>query len=443
MHKKLFTAMLAGGIIVPVLAQADDSIVTIYGKLRADFENVKATGATNPANDIPSRNRVSSNTSYIGFKGSEDLGLGLKAIYQIEQGVNVDSGPSSTSGNGFANRNSNVGLSSKSLGTAFYGNWETPYKLTTKVLDPFDNVSVFSAYRAIFGSPGGNVNSNPTGSATSGSSIAAGFGRRENNSVQYWMPNYKGLSARLAYEANEGRSAISAANANTVNPYLWSASATYESSPYYLSVGYERHRDFLVNSLANTTAVVFPLALGTPTRSQDTGIRVGAGYTTDITGLGTSRIVAAYERLEYNATGAAIGPNVSRFTKNNYFVAASHKYGGNIFRASYAQASDGGCTFTDGTACSSAGLGAKAFSLGYGYALSKRTEVYAAFVRIINDSRAAYNFGANGLGTTVVAPPGVNGANPAAFTGAGFSGNTGIGAGADPTGYGLGINHVF
>ncbi|MGH8709884.1 MAG: porin [Burkholderiales bacterium] len=424
--------MLAGSLIIPALAQADNEFVTIYGKMHADFENVSATGATNPANNIPSQNRVSSNSSYIGFKGSEDLGLGLKAIYQIEQGVNVDRGPSSTSGNGFANRNSNVGLSSKTLGTAFYGNWDTPYKVVVRALDPFYSVSIFSAYRAIFGTPGGNVNSSPTGSATSGGTSAAGFGRRENNSIQYWTPNYKGFSARVAYEANEGRSAISATNANTVNPYLWSAAATYESGPYYLSVGYERHRDFLVNSLANTTPVVFPLGLGTPTRSQDTGVKVGAAYSTDITGLGTSRIVAGYERLEYNATGADIGTNVSRFTKNNYFVAVSHKTGGNIFRASYAQASDGGCTFTNGTACNSAGLGAKAFNLGYGYALSKRTEVYAAFVRIINDSRAAYNFGANALGTTITGSQTT-----------GFTPGTGIGAGADPTGYGIGIIHVF
>jgi len=427
MGNKLFAVVLASGLMTPTLTLADSSFVTIYGRVSADFENVKASGGATPANDIPSRNRISSNSSYIGFRGKEELGAGVNAIFQIESGVAVDNGASSTGSGTFATRNSNVGLSSNSLGTVFYGNWETPYRITTKVLDPFYAISVFTAYRAIFGTPGGNVNSSPTGSATTGGASAAGFGRRENNSIQYWTPNYHGLSGRVAYEVNEGRSNTSAGN--TVNPYLWSLAVTYDQGPYYLSVGYERHRDFLVPTAA-TPQAAFPLGLGTPTRSQDSGVRVGAGYTTEATGLGKTRLVAGYERLTYNTSGAASGAFVNSFDKNNYFVGVSHKIGGNILRTSYAQANDGSCTFTNGSACSTAGLGAKAFNVGYGYSLSKRTEVYVAYVRILNDAGAAYNFGQNAIGATVA------GSATAGFTG-------GIGAGADPTGYGLGIIHLF
>ncbi|MGH8751873.1 MAG: porin, partial [Burkholderiales bacterium] len=256
MKKALLSLLVASAVVSIGTAHADTSFVDIYGRLNVDFESVKASGSTGAANDIPSRNRVSNNTSYIGFRGSEELLSGVRAIFQIESAVAVDSATVSATSGIFASRNSNVGLASKTLGTVFYGVWETPYKLTTKVLDPFYGISIFSAYRAIFGSPGGNVNSTPTGSATTGGSSAAGFGRRENNSIQYWSPNFNGLSGRIAYEANEGRSNTSAGN--TVNPYLWSAAATYDKGPYDLSVGYERHRDFLVTTAA-TPVAAFPL----------------------------------------------------------------------------------------------------------------------------------------------------------------------------------------
>ncbi|MBP9528622.1 MAG: porin, partial [Laribacter sp.] len=86
MNKKLIAAALASAFIAPAVL-AD---VQIYGVMNADVESVKATGAVNPAQDTKSATRVSSNTSRIGFKGDEDLGNGLKAIWQVEQWVFLD-----------------------------------------------------------------------------------------------------------------------------------------------------------------------------------------------------------------------------------------------------------------------------------------------------------------------------------------------------------------
>ena len=66
--------------------------------------------------------------------------------------------------------------------------------------------------------------------------------------------------------------------------------------------------------------------------------------------------------------------------------------------------------------------GANSFAVGWGYALSKRTEVYTLYTAIDNHSAAGYDFGSNAIGVK---------AGGAAFVG------------ASPKGGLLGIKHVF
>ena len=93
MNKKLLAAALSAAFVAPA-ALAD---VTTYGVINSSVEFAKATGATNSALDVKSVNRVTANNSRIGFKGWEDLGNGLKAIWQVEQNVDIDTGNSGTS----------------------------------------------------------------------------------------------------------------------------------------------------------------------------------------------------------------------------------------------------------------------------------------------------------------------------------------------------------
>jgi predicted porin len=93
---------------------AAEGPITLYANLYVDFESVSASGsAAGGSNDLSRRNRVSSNSSYVGFRGVEPLGGGLEAWFQIENSVRPDS---SQSGDVFASRNSGVG---------FKGNWGT------------------------------------------------------------------------------------------------------------------------------------------------------------------------------------------------------------------------------------------------------------------------------------------------------------------------------
>ncbi|MCH2222496.1 MAG: porin, partial [Dechloromonas sp.] len=112
----------------------------MYGVADATFDSVKATGGTNAGGisanaqgvqvqgahnaaerpDYNNRNRVTSNSSYIGFKGVEDLGNGLKAVFQFESGLNTDG----TAGV-WNNRDTFVGLAG-GFGTIVAGNLTGP-----------------------------------------------------------------------------------------------------------------------------------------------------------------------------------------------------------------------------------------------------------------------------------------------------------------------------
>ncbi|ATP33633.1 hypothetical protein CR207_15790 [Chromobacterium violaceum] len=76
MKKSLIALLVA---TLPAAAFAD---VTIYGKIKGGVEYVD--------NGVTKQTNVDDLGSRIGFKGSEDLGNGLKTIWQVETGFGID-----------------------------------------------------------------------------------------------------------------------------------------------------------------------------------------------------------------------------------------------------------------------------------------------------------------------------------------------------------------
>jgi len=97
MKRSLFLAAVATLAGTSALAQ---SSVTIYGRLNTSVERQKDGDESITA--------LQNNASRIGFKGTEDLGGGLKASFLIEHGFNVDTG--AQSGAAFWGRESWVAL---------------------------------------------------------------------------------------------------------------------------------------------------------------------------------------------------------------------------------------------------------------------------------------------------------------------------------------------
>src|SRR4030095_3203052 len=95
MNKKLVAVAVAGVLAPPLAAQAQTANVTLYGRLNLTMEAVKAESPDPnlPVTASPQNRtlyRVNSNSSRLGVRGSEALGGGLSAIFQIESGVNAD-----------------------------------------------------------------------------------------------------------------------------------------------------------------------------------------------------------------------------------------------------------------------------------------------------------------------------------------------------------------
>jgi len=189
--------------VTSTTALAQESSTQIYGTLNVDVERVEAGGT------VPPRNRVTQNSSNLGFRGEEKIGGGLAAIWQIESGVAVDSGGSS-----IASRNTAIGLKG-GWGSLRLGQWDTPYKVISGITDPMYFTGI-TYTGALIGTPGFGVGPVTIG-APGASSANASFERRQGNSVQYWSPAFAGATFRFAYSANESRTA-------NLNPQIFSGS---------------------------------------------------------------------------------------------------------------------------------------------------------------------------------------------------------------------------
>ncbi|MBT8419521.1 MAG: porin, partial [Gammaproteobacteria bacterium] len=178
MQKKLLSLAIAGALAIPGAAMADvqsksGGDVTIYGKFHASWDYVDA--GTSNSDDSDDNTAVFRN-SRLGFKGSEDLGNGLKGIWQVE--THLDTGD-----DGVHLRNTYVGLQSDNFGKIFFGKHDTPYKTATAKLDIFSDT--IADYNNIIGYHDSGSN----------------FNEREPQLVTYETPNFNGFKAQIARES--------------------------------------------------------------------------------------------------------------------------------------------------------------------------------------------------------------------------------------------------
>lgn len=332
MNKKLIALAVAGACVAPAAMAQTANPVTLYGRIYATFETVQATGGTGA--DVTSRNRVSDQASLLGVRGTEDLGGGLKAVWQLETAFKPDQNDST-----FAARNSGVGLQG-AWGTVMMGRWDTPYKTTTIAVDPYGDLTVGGITSAMSGSGIRNVQ--------------AEFDRRDQNVVQYWSPSWAGFEFRASYSANEGRTA-------TVNPRSNGGSLTWKGGPIY--VGYAYHE-------------LFDTSFGTPVLSKQQANAL-FGYVD----IGPVRI------------GADFNKNMRTGLKdqNAWMGNIVWTIGNNQLSYQHSDMKDGELdTVATQPHC-------KSDTLGWQYNFSKRTFFLAQYTTIDNNATSTCNFGANTL----------------------------------------------
>ncbi len=143
--------------------------------------------------------------SRLGVKGSEDLGGGLKAQFQLEAGILADTGAQANASS-FFSRQSWVGLSSSTWGALTVGRQTIPQY---DILDAFDT----------FG----------TGVGSSASSSIVSTTSRANNSVKYSSPNLGGFSGVAL--VGMGETTPSATNSGD-NANVYALGGTYSNGPF-------------------------------------------------------------------------------------------------------------------------------------------------------------------------------------------------------------------
>lgn len=149
MRKKLTALVLSA---LPLAAVAD---VSLYGEIKAGVEgrNIQLQ-LTEPLQNIQPqvtkrksriRTKISDFGSFIGFKGSEDLGDELKAVWQLEQDVSVAGGGATRWGN----RESFVGLAGE-FGTLRAGRVANQFDDASQAIDPWDSNNDVASQLGIF-----------------------------------------------------------------------------------------------------------------------------------------------------------------------------------------------------------------------------------------------------------------------------------------------------
>lgn len=354
MQKKIIALAIAAAISAPALALADTANVTVYGQANVSYDITK--------NGIVGANKVSSNISRIGLKGSEDLGGGLNAIWQIESLVNIDG--AATAGNALGGRNTFAGLASDSMGKVVLGRHDTPYKLATRGFDQFaDNIA---DNRSLMGSTGGGF---------------ANHDLRATDVIAYISPAMSGFTAAVAYVANAEGNVAAAGGKGTA----WSLAGMYDNAGINVGFGYQAVKGGAVNN-----ASLPALADG----DKASAWKLGGGYTMD-----AFNVNAIYEKTTNTIAGATAGQ------QTNIYLSGKYSFGNDAVKLAYTQA---------GKVQGVAGTDAKQVSVGYDHNLSKRTSVYALYTQVSNGTGAAYGLtGATGV-TGAVA--GVLGQKPTAFS---------------------------
>ena len=187
----------------------------------------------------PRRTRITVGTSNWGFRGYEDLAPGLRAVWQLESGFQIDQNV----GPGIGARDSKVGLQSPMWGEIFMGQWDTPYKYISLPVNPLKGGYVFDR-TAITGNPGFGVNNTTTQFTRGNVKADAAFDRRQGNSVQYWTPTWVASACASSIRRTRARARSSRADRSS-SPSSNAVSAVWTWGQLSLRYGYEEHMGLL------------------------------------------------------------------------------------------------------------------------------------------------------------------------------------------------------
>lgn len=334
MKKKLIVSALLAG--ASQLASAQSS-VTIYGMI--DMAVVRESGGV-----VGPMTRVTSGTtggSRLGFKGTEDLGNGLKALFLLENGFQGDTGTAGQGGLIFG-RQVYVGLQG-GFGTVLVGRQYTPHYLVQVFADPFGSGWVGDTKNLL---------------GTTGNSFS-----RMDNTVKYQSPVVGGFSAELVAAPGE-------VSGDSASGRQLGGSLAWANGPLQVRAGYHNRN--------NNTATV------TGTENAKNWV-LAAVYD-----FGKFRLHGLYDwnrglnsSVLRNTANPYGRPAIASTDSRDAMVGLSVPFGVHALLASYIYKDDRTGFNQD----------ASQIAIGYRYTLSKRTDFNIAYAKIDNRRGASYTVG--------------------------------------------------
>lgn len=327
MQKKIIALAIAGLASTAAFAQSN---VTIYGRIDTGFQS--RLGSSGGLSNVPSKQEIGSGIesgSRIGFKGVEDLGNGLKAIFETEYGIGIDqtnTAASPATSATWTNRHSYVGLTG-GFGTAVVGRLDGVRYGVYGQYDPFANGTV------------------------------AGFTQitrqvdRADNAVAYISPSFGGFGVVLAYATN-----IAGAESfgNRTDHSLETIMLTYDNGPISARLDYEQ--------------------VTTPgTNGDKTWVATGAGSYD----FGVVKVSALLDQIKNETAG---------LKEQVWLIGAKAPIGKFTAKAVVGQLKDKSINTV--TRADLGSNNSTKWGLGVDYNLSKRTNLYADYGQIHNQSAA-------------------------------------------------------
>jgi len=349
MQKKIIALAIAGLASTAAFAQTN---VTVYGVVDMGYVNSSASNSVTGKQSSTGINSGNQAGSRVGFRGTEDLGNGLKALFTLEYALAADVGAASWTGTA---RQSFLGLTGN-FGTVVAGRLQNPgYNFAVK----------YDTMGASINSPVGQLSDNAGLSIT-----ARGALGRLDNAVAYVSPNFSGLTIVGAYAFGEQIKNDVVRGDDKSPQAVMALAAEYAIGD--LNVGAVYHK---LNDIGATS---------TGQAAHDrTEYGVGASYDFKV-----AKLSAMYQRSSDDNVAAVLGGVGVRGNDDTvklWQVGVGVPVGAKgLVEVAYGRLkNDRNNARND--------LGAKSWGINYEHSLSKRTTAYAGYSRLNNDSNTAFN----------------------------------------------------
>ncbi len=340
MKRKLLVAAIASASAMPAMAQIPDGL-QIYGRVNVTAERISTDNSSNTA-VAPNQSNYEfiDNSSRIGFRYNKELVPGTKAIFQIESRVNLTDG-----GSTFSSRDSFAGFQGDSYGTIRLGRTIGPVYYAT-----YDYIS---------------MHNHDTG--TSSDALLAGtvVGNQGfmNNTLWYTSPKFGGFTVDFAFSLLGERRL----DQSVEQPRHIGLVGAYDAGPLHLALSYANTKN---DSDLDPGAGIQV--------SDATAITFGGAYDFKFMVLG-----ALWEMAERDAFGGG------SIDSDYWRVALMFPFGQHELHLNFGWVDSDGDT------------GAKQYTLGYNYNITKQTKVYAFYTAVDNDDNG--NFVMGGSTSTITA----------------------------------------